>query len=533
MKKVLIADDEILVRVGLKSAVDWEENGYIVVAEAKNGKEAIAMFEEHSPDILITDISMPYMNGLELIQTLKEKKQSLKVIILTHYDDFSYAQEAVELGVAQYILKSQLSPDNLLKVLKKVSKEIDESMDASNSVQEENNVPIKKSIRDVELYKIITEKVESKEELEITLLKCGVQFTFDSFIVAYALIPRRSIENDRYKDNSIYLKKVLENVSQQILTKSGFSVVTVIRDNKIFYWFNFYDDKLQHNNVIEKVTKLMISVKNNVNKFLDVQLSVGISSISNRLIDINKLYNEAKIAQEYNFFDSNKIYVFSEDMRQEHKDMPIFDSNKLKEYMIDKNKDELHEYLEIIFKQLFFIKKIEYVRRVFIDLLNQAKLLHNQLNNNSNSNLSDLDYNIFDQVYDFDLIKKYILQVYYNLFLFYQNHRIKQYSYIVQKSIHYIEQNYNKNISLSDVAEYVELSSSYLSFLFKKEKGVNFISFLTEFRIEQAKKVLARSNKKMYEIAEQVGFDNPYYFSKIFKEITGMTCKDYRKNYNK
>lgn len=536
MKKILIADDEILVRVGLKSALDWEENGFIVVGEAKNGKEALAMFEEHSPDILITDISMPFMNGLEVIKVLKEKKPSLKIIILTHYNDFNYAQEAVELGVVQYILKSQLIPDNLLKILKKISKEMDYSSNISDSdsIQKENNVPIKKSIRDLEIYKIITTgKIESKEELKIMLQDYGVQFSFSSFIVAYALMPLEFIENNRYKDNLLYLNKVLENVCKQILIKGKFSVVTVIKDNKILYLINFNMDELENDEVLAEIVKLMISVKKNIKKFLDIQLSVGISSIGDCLTDIYRLYKEAKIAQEYNFFDNDKVFIFSKEMELEKGNIPVFDSNRLKKYMIDKNKTELNQYLDNIFKQLFTTKNIEYVRRIFIDLLNQAKLLYTQFNNESKQNISELDYGVFDQLYNFDLVKKYIFDIYYDLFLCYQNQQVKQYSHIVKKSINYIAQNYNKDISLSDAAEYVELSSSYLSFLFKKEKGINFSTFLTEFRIEKARELLVDSNKKMYEIAEQVGFDNPYYFSKLFKEITGMTCKEYRRNYYK
>lgn len=139
MKKVLIADDEMLVRIGLKSTINWKENGYIVVGEAKNGKECIDIFNKYNADILITDIKMPIVNGLDLIQTLKKKKENLKSIILTHYDDFNYAKEAIKLGASDYILKSNLTSENLLQILNKLSKEIDK--EKIHIVSEEINTP--------------------------------------------------------------------------------------------------------------------------------------------------------------------------------------------------------------------------------------------------------------------------------------------------------------------------------------------------------------------------------------------------------
>jgi two-component system, response regulator YesN len=532
MKKVLIVDDEILVRVGLKSAINWEENGYMVVGEAKNGKEAVSMFDKYNPDILITDISMPFMNGLELIEVLKQKKQSLKVIILTHYEDFNYAQEAVQLGVIQYILKSQLSPDGLLKVLKKISKDMKDSDRSSYFSQQQNNELVEKSIRDLELYKIITGKVKIKEELEITIQNYGTQFLFNSFVIAYALIPSKYIEGSPNKEDSAYFRKVLENVSQQVLITNEFSIDIVIKGNKILYLFNFNIENLEGSIALEKIIKLMGSVKNNIGQFLNLQLSIGVSSIGNCLENLNKLYHEAKTAQEYNFFDM-KIHVFNRKLQQAKPDIPVIDSGRLKKYIIDRSKEEVSSYLDEIFNLLFISKNIEYVRRIFIDLLNQAKLLYSQLSNDKISNVSELDYDVFNQLYNFELIKKYILEIYYDLFLCYQNKQAKGYSHIVRKIIHYIEENYKKDISLSNIADHVQLSSSYLSFLFKRETGVNFSSFLAEFRIEKAKLLLTESNKKIYEIAEEVGLDNPYYFSKIFKEITGMTCKEYRSSYYK
>ena len=119
MLKVLIVDDEFLVRVGLESTIPWSEYGFHVVGSARNGKEAIQLFEQYDPDVLLTDIKMPVMGGLELIERLKSVKPSLVAIIITHYDDFNYAKEALKLGANDYVLKTELFPDNLIKIINK------------------------------------------------------------------------------------------------------------------------------------------------------------------------------------------------------------------------------------------------------------------------------------------------------------------------------------------------------------------------------------------------------------------------------
>ena len=120
MGKVMIVDDELLVRIGLRSTISWQKYGFTIVADAANGQEAISKFDTTDPDILITDIRMPGMDGIELIKILKKKKPKLKTIILTNYDDFAYTQEALKLGADEYLLKSTLDNQTLLPILKRL-----------------------------------------------------------------------------------------------------------------------------------------------------------------------------------------------------------------------------------------------------------------------------------------------------------------------------------------------------------------------------------------------------------------------------
>ena len=177
MKKILIADDEFLVRLGLKTTIDWEQHGFIIVGEAKNGKEALELFEQSDPDILLTDIRMPVMDGLEVIQTVKQKKRSLKCVILTHYDDFNYAKEAIKLGASDYILKSDLNSDNLFSILNRISNEIDAETKKSSELSVNNEVITSSN------YELCKELLRKRVEEG-----CKTREDFDKYINKYKSI---------------------------------------------------------------------------------------------------------------------------------------------------------------------------------------------------------------------------------------------------------------------------------------------------------------------------------------------------------
>ncbi|WHH61122.1 response regulator [Petroclostridium sp. X23] len=531
MKKVLIADDEFLVRVGLKTTINWEENGFIVIGEAKNGKEAIDFFEKFDPDILLTDIRMPIIDGLELIQKLKEKKKTLKAVILSHYDDFVYAQEAIKIGASQYILKSDLSSDNLLAILKKLSDEIDTIQEKTNTpynqsdIQNMNNDQYNRML----MKRFITGDFESTDELAGILEEASKTFKHHSFAIAVASI--------KYKDNTHYEKdkelfaKTINNISSQVFDGRDFFQISFVEDKRITYLLNMeIQDNVRENQ--EKIIHLMMLLEKNIKQFLDIKLTIGISEIGSEVDKLPQLLKQAEIAQKHCFFELSEIMIYQQGMLIKKESSPKVSLEVLKSYVRLFDIEKIEKYINAIFTQLYAAKRIDYVKDVFIDLLSYGKIIAIELNlmNQSSLNETKFRYGNFEQLHTFEAVKKYVLDIYHALVNYKGDH--EKYSYVISKSIEYIKNNYFKNIALSDVAEYVEMSRSYLSLLFKQETGINFSNFLTNYRIEKSKELLTGSNLKVYEIAEKVGFDNPYYFSRVFKETIGITCKEFKKNIN-
>lgn len=533
MKRVLIADDELLVRIGLKSTISWEENGFVVVGEAKNGREAVELFEKFDPDILLTDIRMPVMNGLELIQELKARKSSLKAVILTHYDDFNYAKEAIKLGASEYILKSDLSQENLLTILNRLSDEIGRLNE--NDIQANshaNNEKFNDADNVDRLFRrIVAGDYKSKQELAGILIKIKTFFKHRLYAVAVAKVFTDHLNELMHELEREGIKKSIENVSNQVFTENYISQIFCFNDDEIFYLLNI-EGIQDSKKITEKVKNQVALLKKNIMQFLEIDMNIGLSNVSESYENIPKLLEKARTALDYCYFEPSGVVVFDEGIGGYEAGCPKIHLDTIRNYIKTFEKGQLSDYIDNIFEELFKLKNISFVREVFIDFLSYAKVIAAELNLKNHPAFSEqkLSYMYFEKLQSFEMAKKYITDIFYELMDRTDENKSAKYSFIISKCIDYIRNNYHKNISLTDVADSVQISKSYLSLLFKQETGINFSSFLANYRIEKSKKLLRESNYKIYEIAEKVGFDNPYYFSKVFKEVTGISCKEFKKS---
>ena len=534
MKRVLIVDDELLVQVGLKSMINWEEHGLYVVAEARNGQEALAAFERTNPDIVFVDIAMPEMNGLELIRILKNRKHSIKTIILTSHSDFNYVKEAASLSVSEYLLKSELTRDNLSKCIQHVLEQItiealdENKMDGSTSIQLGYLV-------EEDLFKIITGFYKSQEEMEAIIEKYKFSFSKSSWFVSVAQFLIKDYDIERYQKDPGHFNTVILGLSKQAFSEKDFTVYSTIIGEKIIFLFNI-DSSKDVPGIQEKIMTLLHLFKSNMKQFLNIDLHVGVSEAAESFAQLPELYKHAYSAKEFGFFEKDTIIPHEKYLFQIQEHLPKINYKEIEKILLKGDEEEMEKSFDNIFNQLYGCKNKEYVRTVFIDLLSQAKVFAEPLHKDQESSaLSDasFNYNIFQKLFHFVDVKNYITDIYKKVIKVGKNKGQEQYSYSIHKSIEYIKKNYMKNITLADVAKYSDVSRNYLSFLFKQEIGTNFSVFLLNFRIEKSKELLAIGNNKIYEISELVGFSNPYYFSKVFRDIVGVSCREYQKSHYK
>ena len=527
MYKVLIVDDEFLVRMGLKSTIDWEVNGFQLVGEAKNAKEAVELFQQYSPQIVLTDISMPGLNGIELIRDLKGSNPHLQSIILTHLEDFSYAKEAVGLGVVDYILKSNLNSERLLEVLKKAGKRI---RVAGVTSEQEFNEPDGVSPSELSLQELFL-SFDLPDELKAARLS-----TYSSVFSCNAFQTYTFRINTNMSDQ-LFLDDAKKHALQKIISQSMFALSYTahfhIEGDTIHFLVNFKSGS-DEEELSQKVIQHFQTLAGTMKKYLNFYILVGASSVGETLDEVGRLLYESNRSVDAAFFAEHHFVQFQKEMETSRRELNL-NSTAVLHLMQSKEHVQVVEYvnsiLETAKRSLDYIGLYEVFTQSLDIVRDYVEWSLKELQENTVA-VSLLEYQNFYSLYDYEAVRTYLVNV------FLQAMNIKpddpeedssgKYSYIIQRAINYIKKNYYENISLLNVANHVEVSRSYLSFLFKHELGVNFSSFLTETRINQAKVLLSKSNMKIYEIAEDVGFDSPYYFSKVFKEVSGLTCKEYR-----
>jgi len=521
--KILIVDDELLVRIGLKSTLDWHTHGFTLVGEARNAKEAEELFQKFSPDILLTDISMPGVSGLELISRLRKLKPRLLSIILTHHEDFSYARDALQLGALDYILKSNLTPERLLAVLEKARSLVPGRKEEAQDSQSGRPGMVSLDLLKSHLKKIISDPEAPADHLLVN----SSSLIFESYQLASIHINLNINEKPYLSTRD---REVIEEVSNQILSSFSYTVLCVIQANMINYLFCF-DQPLSPTDQEKTVSKLLNTLMTNLKKFLNYYLLAGVSLPAGKIDELGTMFVQAQSAGQKAFFkDSHISFAESRHTRHPIREISI-DQHRIQSLIQERKGKELEDYFIEAFQSLkesenfmLFKSFFDKILEIFSFCLEDDQFSRQY----SGLNPSILRSDNFEKLYDFESVKMHVLNI-VSLFLESGDRTSEpQMSFIIRKSIDYIEQNYSRNISLSNLATNVEVSRNYLSFLFKQELGLNFSHYLTETRIKHARRMLIESNMKIYEIAERVGFDSPYYFSKVFKEVTGVTCRDYR-----
>lgn len=505
MRKVLIADDEYLVRLGLRTMVDWASHGFIIVGEAANGREAIELFHATDPDILLTDIKMPLVDGLQLIENLKSKKPSLYVVILSNYGDFAYAQRAIELGASEYILKSDMNQDTILRTLNRMLRD----MEAVEDAPLHNREP---AIREY-LRQALTLPRSSRPDPPPQGFPAPGR---------YAVLISRC-------DTS-----VLSTEAQPMFHRSSRTMLEELWPDSVIASAQSADilsvmlvAPLKSDDHLLSLRQHALRTALNIRQYFDVEFQVGIS-LPGGSGDLPELIQQAASAFEDCFFSSEPVCVYTPD-RPSPDDQVRVNQAWMQDLVTLRDFGRLNQYIRGVFNALCRARDYALVQDAYFDFISFARQMvarypEVKIHFGREEKLS---YAGLDNLRHIDTCSSFVLDI-FRIIGAALSGQGPRYSSVVSRAIEYIHAHYHENIALSDASDAVGLSKSHLSQLFKQETGINFTKYLMDYRIEQAKQLFATSNLHIYEVAERVGIPNPYYFSKVFKESTGFTCRDYR-----
>ncbi|RKD33179.1 response regulator transcription factor [Thermohalobacter berrensis] len=528
MLKLLIADDEYIVNESIKFIIDKYVDFVEVVGCAKSGREAIEMALDLKPDVIFMDIRMPGINGIDAIRQIRDVDKDTKFVIITAYEYFEYAKEAVNLDVFEYLLKP-LNKQKVIKVLNDLNRVI--SM-KKKAIQRE--LILKEKINKIlpilegqfinsQLFNSgIINDLQFYEEIFNTKLKNG--YVIMGLIEDFS----SSLKEENLK-NSLKKQKFFNVFSLELKSITNCLVGQPLLDRIVAY-IPCDTDKNSYkirNDSIEIATKIIDKIRKNV----DVNCKIGLGrnySIENFL----KSYNEAYMATSV---PSKDTIIHFEDI--------VLSINKQESYPL-KNEKRLIQNIMVgdingaieVFEEIFLWITINYkedIDKIKSSLLELLIVLQRSIP----FEIRKKDFS--DKTLVINILKNNDIR---NIKINYINHlkniiqsvkqsRKQELDGLISKAIKYIENNYDKNISLDDVAKEINMSYHYFSKFFKDSIGKNFVDYLTELRIEKSKEMLRSSSMSIKEISYKVGYSDPNYFSKIFKKATGMRPTDYRINF--
>ncbi|OAB44873.1 response regulator [Paenibacillus antarcticus] len=534
MYKVIIVDDEAVVRLGLKNTINWNEHGFELIGDYANGREAWDAVELDRPELVISDISMPFMDGLELAGLISSQFPYIKIIILTGFDEFEYAQQAIRLKVSDFILKP-ITAQEIRMLLDRVRAEMDEEKQRREDLSRLNN-QLKQSLpllKERFLERLVAVGL-GKEEIE-------ERFTYFNLppVSPFYLVMVVDIDDfgDRelisYEHDAEFLRFATFDIFQETLNRDNVLTFRTREERMVAIIFGQVNEILLY----EQVFSLAEEVRYHVEKYLNFTVTVGIGRVCAHVDQLPISYKSALSALDYRFLlGKNRVLSIMDIEGKPSIQLPlVLDwDRKLATAVKTGDLQEAYELIQIGVAELkTSLVPVEacllQMQKVVLTLMNsiQELVIHDaELSFNRQIKLMD--------VYKFktlDEVEVWLRDVVGSIISTIADNRNHLTNMQIHRGVEYIDMNYaNEKMSLQDLCRHVLMSTSYFSLVFKQHTGETFIEYLTRVRISKAKELLHNSKLKLYEIAEQVGYKDPNYLSILFKKHTGITPKDYRDN---
>ncbi|KRE47268.1 response regulator [Paenibacillus sp. Soil724D2] len=529
MYKIIMIDDEDEVREGIKRKTNWEACGFQLIGDFDNGRDAYEALESLQPDAVITDICMPFMDGLQLTELIAANYRDVKVIIVTGYEDFDYAKQAIKLKVKDYLLKP-INSAEFTEFLYKLRLELDEERKQLEDVtflrhQFHESMPL---LRERFLERLVTSCMR-RDEIERKFQMFGLSLSGPSLTVLALDIDEfhREFYSDPVAEEEL-LRFAAYNIFHEIMEKEQGGIVFRTRDDKLVALLSGDSERIELT-----CQTLAEHVRHSIEKYLSMTVTMGIGRTYSDLSDLPKAFQEALSALDYRFLLGTNRIISIGDME--------FGSSL----------DNL-SYIHMEKKLISAIKTGEktVVTVTLQDWINEMKkgncsmdkcygklnkllvALMNVLVETGFEEAAVLGDHSFMQLYarkTLDDVRIWLEEICFALMDLLAEKRTKVSQAQMEAAVAYIHANYaDEQLSLQQVCNHIYMSMSYFSALFKPHTGETFVEYVTRYRLDKAKEMLAASQLKTYELAAKVGYSDPQYFSVIFKRNTGMTPKEFR-----
>lgn len=531
MLKVFLAEDEFIIREGIKNNIDWQAHGYEFCGEASDGELAFPLIQKTRPDILITDIKMPFVDGLALSRLVKKELPETEIIILSGYEEFDYAKEAIQIGVARYLLKP-INGETLLQEIDSVA-EIILGKQKEKEIREKYQKEMEEnSLRDqMDLFQHLVTGDCSMEELLSVADKLDLKIMAPWYSIV--LLKIQSMKHD-YEEYSGSIVVVDERIAKLAEPEHVLIFDRALEGRAFLFKADSEEELLAYQK------EYLGDVKEVLSGYANLRYFGGIGTPVNRLREIPASFEDASHAFAHRYLVAESCILDSSLLMQEgaaeHEDFRIsavnpeqIDRAKMQEFLRTGDLDEVVYFVDEFFGKLDGGAMKSRIFRQYItmdayfsivDFLKGLGLQKDEIE------APDQDSSILQ---DEKSAMDYIVRIMNKALVLREKRASSRYEDVVSEVIHYIEDNYaQEELSLNLLASHVNFSPNHLSMIFSQQTGQTLIRYLTDYRMNRAKELLRCSSKKSSVISMEVGYKDPHYFSYLFKKTQGMTPTQYR-----
>ncbi|MBB6730935.1 response regulator [Cohnella zeiphila] len=526
MLRLLIVDDEILVRIGLKTIIPMGGDEFEIVGEVASGVEALEVLERTPCDIVLTDIRMPDMDGLELLEHIHERWPDTKTFILSNHSDFAYVQKALRLGAAEYIVKLEIEPEELMRKLRSVR---DKLIDEREKRREATQLASKANrygseVREKRLRELLLAPATKREtdewlnEFDVPPFPSGL-----NVILAQIEQYDRLLADNRFQSERL-LQFTVGNVLTELLKKYGRSELATLDDGRFAILYESAD------------FSMLDEMRHAAHAFLQLTLVFGVSRPQHSLYLLHGAYEEARVAIEHLFYakPGERISLRA--------DVPDYDDAVSEPWDETRMERLIEAYDEPGIRELVAEWTDDVMKRRHIRPAAMRQMwirLTDVFSRSLKAEGTDIyAVPLYDGRYPHHAIlqAEKLAEIYgwfvgwIPLFLTFKRERNRQkWRSEVQTVVRLIADRLHLPLKVSELAAEVGFTENYLSILFKKETGETITDMITRMRMKKARDLLKDPEIKIYEVSEQVGYSDPNHFSRSFKQLEGMYPTEFRK----
>ena len=518
--KVFFVEDEIVTREGIRDNVDWKANGFEFCGEATDGEMALPMLRTARPDVLLTDIKMPFMDGLQLSKIVRERMPWVKIVILSGHDEFEYAQQAIQLGVTEYLLKP-VTVQNLHQVLQRLAAQLDQERKEQETLHhlqeqiEENRAVLRERL----LLKVVVGALSSTEAFEEGQL-LGLDLVARFYLVVILKIELEDrtdpFDYEEYQQIQNLVGGLVDHMPDVFLLRKDWEEMVLLMKGNAPEFLE------------EERERLLELIQQEVKK-TRYQLTIGVGTPKKRIAELHQSFIEALVSIQRAADEKNKPLKNTVDKT----DLLNLDRAAVENYLRRGATEDFDKFFNGYIRPLGETALTSYLIKnyIIVDVVLATVQLVNDLGGNIDQvvpELGSIEMNLAS-IKTIDQLREQVYRILSSALAFRDRQTSSHYVGTIQQAKDYIDHHYMEpELSLNEVAAQVNLSPSHFSVVFSKEASQTFKEYLTEIRIQRAKELLRTTALRSADIAYQVGYSDPHYFSHVFRKVTGLAPNEFR-----